>query len=302
MGLFLFSLLMIVTGIGLLVMLKKRNSHNPRVRWGGLGAIVVGIIIMISSMVIVIDAGELGVIVVLGKVQNRILNNGIHLVYPFANIIIYPVRLREFSLTENNGVEARVNNGLNISLDSTTFYSINPAMAGEVYSRVAASIDTLEQNILMPTIRTVIRNVCSSYSAEEIYANKREEVTERITMDIIAMVSNKGIIIDKFLIRAIKLPPEIDRAIQLKISAQQEAEAMQYIKQKAQQEAEIKIIEAEGLASAQRIINSTLSPNYIQHEAIEAYKKLAESQNTTFIIMPTSPNASGMPLILNATR
>lgn len=302
MGIFTISLLLIVSGISLFLFQKKRNNQNVRMKWGALGTLVLGGILFLSSLIVVIDAGELGVVVVFGRVQNKALENGIHLVYPFANIVKYPVRLREFSLTQNNGVEARVNNGLNITLDSTTLYSINPAMAGDVYSQVASSIDTLEANILMPTIRTVIRNVCSSYSAEEIYGSKREIVSDAIRNEIIDMVSNKGIIIDNFLIRSIQLPEQIDKAIQLKIAAQQEAEAMEFIKLKAEKEAEIKIIEAQGLAAAQRIINSTLSPNYIQHEAIEAYKELAASPNTTFVIMPTSPNASGLPLILNGTR
>jgi hypothetical protein len=67
-------------------------------------------------------------------------------------------------------------------------------------------------------------------------------------------------------------------------------------------EAEIKIIEAQGLAKAQQIINSTLTPYYLQHEAIESYTKLAGSQNTTFVILPTSPNSAGMPLILNGAK
>ena len=77
---------------------------------------------------------------------------------------------------------------------------------------------------------------------------------------------------------------------------------MQYKKQKATQETEIKIIEAQGLARAQQIINSTLTPYYLQHEAIQAYTKLAGSPNTTFVILPTSPNSAGMPLILNAVK
>ena len=81
--------------------------------------------------------------------------------------------------------------------------------------------------------------------------------------------------------------------------AKQEEEAMKYKKNIARKQAEIKEIEAMGLARAQKIINSTLSRNYLQHEAIAAYEKLANSKNTTFVILPTSPHSTGMPLILN---
>jgi regulator of protease activity HflC (stomatin/prohibitin superfamily) len=88
----------------------------------------------------------------------------------------------------------------------------------------------------------------------------------------------------------------------MKIKSQQEAEAAEYRKQKAIKEAEIKVEEAKGIAQAQQIINRTLTPYYLQHEAIEAYKELVNSQNTTFVIMPTSANATGMPIILDAKK
>ncbi|MBT7331710.1 hypothetical protein HN799_00365, partial [Candidatus Woesearchaeota archaeon] len=66
--------------------------------------------------------------------------------------------------------------------------------------------------------------------------------------------------------------------------------------------ADIRVIKAEGLAEAQRVINKTLTPLYVQHEAIEAYKTLAGSENTTFIIAPTSPNGTGMPIIIDGAN
>jgi len=67
---------------------------------------------------------------------------------------------------------------------------------------------------------------------------------------------------------------------------------------KSKKEAEVRIVEAKGIAEAQRIINQTLTKNYLQHEAIQAYGELAGSPNTTFVIMPTSPQGAGLPLII----
>lgn len=175
-------------------------------------------------------------------------------------------------------------------------------MAVNVYRTISPSFDELQSKILLTSFRTVIRDVISKYSSEELYASKREQVSIEIEKTLRDKVAQNGLLIHNFLIRSIKLPDEVEKAIQMKIAAQQESEAMMYKKQKAEQEADIKVIEAQGLAKAQLIINSTLTPNYLQHEAIQAYKGLADSKNTTFVILPTSPNAMGLPLILNGTR
>ena len=279
-----------------------KTFSKPKLRFVGLFLFFVGIVLLIISSIIIIPAGQIGVSIFLGQVSPKPLKNGINLAPPYVTIVSFPTRLQELTLTNENAVEARVQNGLLIKTDCTTHYRINPDMAPEIYSLYAVSINELVNKILLPVVRTEIRNVISKYSVDELYSLKREEIAIEIENKLINEVSKKGIIIDRFLIRAIYFPKEVEEAIQLKLKAQQEAEAMTFKKQKAEEEAKIKIIEAKGLAEAQKIINSTLTPYYLQLEAIQAYKLLAGSSNTTFILLPTSPNATGIPLIINGIR
>jgi regulator of protease activity HflC (stomatin/prohibitin superfamily) len=205
-------------------------------------------------------------------------------------------------MEDENQIEARSSNGLAVFLDCTTLYTVNPAMASEIYTRVAPSVEELGSRIFTPIVRTVLRNAVSRYTSEELYSSRREEIQDAAQKELAAAVEAKGILVDRFLIRAIRLPADVDQAIQAKIAAQQEAEAMTYRREKAEREAEIKVIEARGLAESQEIINSTLTPNYLQHEAIQAYRELASKPSSTFVIMPTSPEATGMPLILGTGR
>lgn len=66
---------------------------------------------------------------------------------------------------------------------------------------------------------------------------------------------------------------------------------------KAQEaEAEKRIVEAKGIATAQNIIQKTLTPEYIQFEAIKAQERIATSgSNNTVIYVPSGTN--GTPLI-----
>ena len=65
-----------------------------------------------------------------------------------------------------------------------------------------------------------------------------------------------------------------------------------------QQKAQIRIVEAKGIAEAQRIINATLTPLYLQHEAIKAQERMANSPNHTQIYVPVGSN--GLPLVFTA--
>jgi hypothetical protein len=57
-----------------------------------------------------------------------------------------------------------------------------------------------------------------------------------------------------------------------------------------------RVAEAEGLAAAQKLIDNTLTPLYIQHEAIQAQEQIATSgQNNTVIYVPAGTN--GTPII-----
>lgn len=63
----------------------------------------------------------------------------------------------------------------------------------------------------------------------------------------------------------------------------------------AQQKADIKVQEAYGIAKSQEIINNTLTPLYLQHEAIQAQ----ESQSNKIIYVPSGNQ--GIPLVQTTT-
>lgn len=72
---------------------------------------------------------------------------------------------------------------------------------------------------------------------------------------------------------------------------QQTAQLVQVEKQKA----DIRVVDAEGIAKAQQIINATLTDRYLQHEAIQAQMSMANSPNHTTIYIPSGQN--GIPVV-----
>ena len=62
-----------------------------------------------------------------------------------------------------------------------------------------------------------------------------------------------------------------------------------------EQKAQIRVVEARGIAESQAIINATLTDKYLQHEAIKAQEKMASSENHTVVYVPSGQN--GIPLV-----
>merc|ERR1712070_183927 len=85
-------------------------------------------------------------------------------------------------------------------------------------------------------------------------------------------------------------------AIELKAQAEQEAQRMEFVLQKEQQEAERKKIEAQGIADFQKIVSDGISPNLLKWKGIEATEKLAKSPNSKIVIMGNSKDS--LPVIL----
>lgn len=95
----------------------------------------------------------------------------------------------------------------------------------------------------------------------------------------------------------IQYPPEVTTAVSKKMAATQELEQRDTMIQIARKDAEKRIIEANGIAKAMDIIQSKLTPLYIQHEAIEAQKLMVDSPNHTTVYIPVGNN--GVPLVGN---
>ena len=96
----------------------------------------------------------------------------------------------------------------------------------------------------------------------------------------------------------IDYPEIVAKAVEKKLAAKQLLEEKETQKQIAQRDAEIRIEEAKGIAEAQKIINATLTPNYLQHESVQAQLKMAESPNHTTVYIPVGSN--GIPLVYSA--
>ncbi len=287
MLIFLFVITLII-GITMLISpeIKRRTKIAP------IGVLFLSFIFLVASMVRLVGPGQVGVVVLFGKVQDRILKSGIHLVNPFASIEKMSVRTeiytmsnkaREVSVRGEEAISALTSEGLMVNLDVTVQYHLIPEGAAAVYRDIGPNY---VEKIVLPTMRTVIRNIIASYLVEDIYTENRENIALAIEESLRENIKGRNIEIESVLMRDVKLPAKVEEKIDEKMAAKQEAERMVFVLDKETREAERKKVEAKGIADANSIIARSLSNSYLQWYYIQTLQRLVDSPNNTVIIAP----------------
>lgn len=142
--------------------------------------------------------------------------------------------------------------------------------------------------------RSYIRDAVQKHRSTDIKA-MMESVAADIRANLAAHVEKTPFTLVSLVVGDINYPEVVARAVEEKLSAQQVLEAKETQMQIAIKDAEIELVQARGKAEAQQIIAATLTPAYLQHEAIESQAKFAQSPNHTTIYIPVGNN--GIPLV-----
>lgn len=248
------------------------------------------ILAILLSCFTVIPAGHVGVIDFFGHVSDRTLKSGIHLVNPMAKIIKYSIKTQE--ATETMDVPSK--EGLNIQLDISILFHLNPEKAATVYKTIGRNYEDI---VLIPQFRSVARGVTAGYEAKALYTSEREMISSLIKAELQNIVKPRGIIVESVPLRRIILPKGLQDAIEEKLRAEQESQRMQFVLLKEKQEAERKRIEAKGIADFQHIVSQGISEQLLRWKGIEATEKIANSPNTKVVIVG---GKDGLPLILDS--
>lgn len=258
------------------------------------GAILLFILIVFSSsMFFIVKPGENGIVFrpfSSGLDTSYVSTQGFHIIAPWNEFIIYNVKERK---TEEV-MDVLDKNGLSINVEISVRF--NPIPIKLPYLHVRFGEDYMNQ-LVVPEVRSTVRQVMGRYTAEEIYSTKRAQVELEIVEETTQKLQNNFVETRAVLIRSINLPPQIKSAIEMKLQQEQEALAYQFKLQKEQQEAERKRIEAEGEARANNIISNSLTPSLLKMRGIETTLKLASSNNAKTVIIGSG--SDGLPLILN---
>jgi len=192
----------------------------------------------------------------------------------------------------DDAIRVLTSDGLEVVIDLTVLYKVLPSDAPEILRETG--LDYTEK-IVRPLARTKIRDNAVYYDAISLYSVKRDEFQNRIIQSITSEFQKRGLLLEQLLIRNITLPQAVKTSIEQKMTAEQDAQKMQFVLQKESQEAQRKRVEAQGIADYQRIISESLTDRQLQYESIKAQLEIAKSANAKVIIM----GGKGTPVMLD---
>jgi prohibitin 1 len=225
-----------------------------------------------------IRQGDIGVKRTLGKIDSKPLQPGPRAFNPFVStIILVPVRTVNLEVS----LVLPSKEGLNIEADISILYHVEPNMATKVISDIGKDY---QESVILPVFRAAAADVTAKYMAKDMHTGNRAEIEVEIKERMMSILEDRGFAIEAVLMKSIKLPDGLYRAIEDKLEAEQQAQRMEFVIQQEKQEAERRTIEAAGIRDANKIISEGLTPQIIQYKAIEAYRELAKSPNAKVII------------------
>jgi regulator of protease activity HflC (stomatin/prohibitin superfamily) len=296
--------LLILGLVALIVGFQLSRADNPVQKFSNPLRIAGVILLLVGasvSMFKVIDAGQVGVKTLFGKVENDVLYSGLNVVNPLVEVTTFDTKTQNYTMSgiHDEGTKAgddaiRVlsSDGLEVTIDLSVLFKVRASEAPRILKEIGN--DYLDK-IVRPISRTAIRDNAVYYEAVALYSTKRQEFQDKIFKTINESFAKRGLVLEQLLVRNITLPESVKKSIESKINAEQDAQKMTFVLQKERQEAERKRVEAQGIADYQRILSTGLSDKQLQYEAIKAQKEIALSPNTKIIIMG---NSKGAPVII----
>src|SRR5438046_30673 len=158
-------------------------------------------------------------------------------------------------------------------------------LVAAAYSAIAITkpeIGDIESTFIRRTIITTAQNAAGQMSLTDLISNQRGKLQGQIQEDLQAQMNKMGFVVDKVNLGASHLPDVIEKQMQQKMGAQQNAQQADYELQRQQTLAKAKVAEAEGdaqailvkakaQAEANKLLQEALTPLLIQNKAIERW-------------------------------
>jgi regulator of protease activity HflC (stomatin/prohibitin superfamily) len=250
----------------------KNNLNNLNVSFpAGVSAYLVGGAILLLGLTIfkpftIVNAGERGVVMRFGKVQDGVLDEGIHPILPIVTTVEnLTVRVKKNDIT----AQASSKDLQDVQTDVAVNWHIDPVQVNRIYQRIGDEEEILN-GILSPAVNEVVKAATARKTAEEIIT-KRTELKQEIDLQLQERLKSYDIVVDDVSLVDVSFSPEFAKAIEAKQIAEQQAKQADFDALKAEKEATASVNRAKGLAEAQRLQRLTLTSELLQQQAIDKW-------------------------------
>jgi prohibitin 1 len=272
---------------------------------------LMGVTLMSATSCRIVFQDEVAVKRTLGRITNNVIEPGPRFYNPFVSTII-TIPVRTINLELNLGLPSK--EGLTVNSEISILYKVRN---NEVPNILRSTGLNFEEVLIKPVFRSAAADVCANFDAKDMHSAKRSIIEKEIRDRMMEVLEAKGFIIESVLMKSIVLPAGLSKAIEEKLQAEQDAQRMEFLKDREKRDAERKLIQAEGeknaqivAAEAQRrkteieaegranaikteadaqakandMLNKSITPAVLKNKQIEAFQGLSRSNNTKVII------------------
>jgi prohibitin 2 len=251
------------------------------------GAVVLFVaVILASSSTYVVEPGTRGIKVTLGKVTEQFLPEGFGYKTPFITTIV-PVNIRQ--KTETVSAECFSSDLQQVVGDLRVLYSVPEKSVVQIYKQFSG--DPFD-SLIAPRVQEAIKEVTAAQTAESIVKN-REEIKQK-TLAAARLKIGDILHVEDIVIRNIDLSTDLEKAIEAKMVAEQQAAQARFSQMQVQVEANTAIIKAKGEAEAIKVRGEALklNPAFLRLQIVERWNGKSP------LVVPAGINNSGASLLL----
>lgn len=253
------------------------------VKYTGIFLLILIIIVLFGTFY-TITAGYRGVILTFGKPTMSAMTEGLHIKMPLVQKVIkmnVKTQKYEADLTAASKDLQDVNTKIAIN------YHIVPDKVPEIYRDIGVSY---AETVIYPYEQETNKGITSQFTAEELIT-KREQVREKMKIDLAEKLRPRGIIVEEVSIVNFAFSSSFTQAIEQKVTAEQLAlsakNKLEQIKYEAQQRVTTATAEAEAIKIQVQAIQSQSGKDYVQLQAITKWNG----------VMPTFVGGNVMPFV-----
>lgn len=206
----------------------------------GLAFIALIVLIVIFSSYTIVEPGHRGVVIMLGRVEEKALGEGFHLIIPPVARTVQQVDVRRKKLEVNAEAASADLQAMNVT--GVLNYHLEPANVGKLFQEVGSDFESI---VIVPALQEAIKAATAQYRIERILV-ERAVLKEMIQESLSARLARSYIIVDEFSMANVEFSAEFNSAIEQKQVAEQTALKKQYELLSAEKEVEIALARAEG--------------------------------------------------------
>ncbi|MGH1395067.1 MAG: prohibitin family protein [Trichormus sp.] len=232
---------------------------------GKVSALLFLITILLTPFV-VINAGERGVLMQFGKVQETVIGEGIHIIIPIVNTVEkISVRIQKQEIA----TKASSKDLQDVFIDVVLNWHAIPEETNIIFQEIGDEKDIIDK-IINPAIKEVLKAVIAKYTAEEI-VTKRGEAKSGVDETLTSRLSEYHIAVDAISLVSVKFSDKFSAAVEAKQIAEQDAKRAGFIAIKAAKQAEAQVNLAKGEADINRLLRDSLTNDILARQAIEKW-------------------------------